>query len=109
MSPLLEAALRHARAGRPVFPCGPDKAPKTAHGFKDASVDPATIRRWFAGDALLAIPTGKVSGLVVLDVDEDKGGYESLREPSFATNRSLEPRPSRRLAAALTATSGGLG
>jgi len=46
---LLEAALGYARRGWPVFPCKPDKAPYTPHGFKDATTDPAAIRQWCLG------------------------------------------------------------
>lgn len=31
-----------------VFPCRQDKSPATKHGFKDASSDPAVIRKMFA-------------------------------------------------------------
>ena len=59
------------RRGWPVFPAGPDKAPLTPHGFHDASRDRDTILRWFRDhpDALLAIPTGRKSGLLILDID----------------------------------------
>jgi hypothetical protein len=75
---LFTAALSHVNAGRPVFPCWPDKTPKTTNGFHDASRAQAQLAEWFykAPDTLLAIPTGAVSGLVVLDVDD----HESLRD-----------------------------
>lgn len=79
---MLAAALSYARRGWPVFPCRPrGKEPLTAHGFKDATTDPATIRSWWQRwpDANVALATGRVSGLVVLDVDMDKGGLDSLR------------------------------
>ena len=38
-------ALQHAAAGYPVFPLvAGGKRPATAHGLKDASTDPDTIR-----------------------------------------------------------------
>ncbi len=56
--------------GWPVFPAGPDKAPLTAHGFQDASCKNTIIGWWREHpDALLAIPTGDVSGLLILDID----------------------------------------
>jgi hypothetical protein len=67
--------LRHLQRavarGWPVFPAGPDKAPLTARGFKDASRDKSTIMRWHKAHpgALWATPTGEVSGLLVLDID----------------------------------------
>ena len=61
-------ALRLADAGIPVFA---DKRPVTARGFHDASTDPAALRAMFGwpGAVLAAIPTGAVSGIVVLDGD----------------------------------------
>lgn len=45
---LLTAALRYAERGLPVFPCKPGKkVPLTAHGFKDATTDPAVIKTWW--------------------------------------------------------------
>lgn len=49
-------------------------------GLTAASVDPATIEGWWRRwpSANVAIRTGAVSGLAVLDVDPDHGGDESL-------------------------------
>jgi hypothetical protein len=94
----LEAALAYARRGWPVFPlhsaqegqcscrrsgCSSiGKHPRTAHGLKDATVDDACIRAWWAQwpDANVGIVTGSPSRLVVLDVDPRHGGDESLTE-----------------------------
>lgn len=69
----LAAAARHlAVAGVPVFPCAPlGKYPYTPRGFHDASTDPAQVGAWWARipDANLGVPTGAVSGMVVVDVD----------------------------------------
>ena len=85
---LLEAALDYAGRSIPVFPClatGKNaKRPHTEHGFKDASTDPAQIQEWWTAhpDALIGMPTGAVTGFVVLDVDVDpakgKDGEASL-------------------------------
>jgi hypothetical protein len=78
------AALDYAAAGFAVFPCVPRaKAPLTAHGWQDASTDPYLIRHWWERwpTANIGIACGRVSGIVVLDVDTKKGarGYETLR------------------------------
>src|SRR5215510_641064 len=95
---MLDTALTYAARGWHVFPCHtptehgcscrkqdcPDvgKHPRTQHGLKDATTDEATIRRWWTmwPEANIAIRTGAVSGLVVLDVDRRNGGAESLRD-----------------------------
>lgn len=92
----LDTALAYARLGYPVFPvhsirdgcctcgrdCGKDvgKHPRTRHGFKDATVDPATITGWWEKwpDANIGIATGAASGSVALDIDPRNGGDESL-------------------------------
>jgi len=53
-----------------VFPVKQDKTPYTKHGFKDATTDEATIRKWWGAHprAGIARPTG--DGFFVLDVDE---------------------------------------
>ncbi len=89
----------YAARGWPVFPayplntdgrcacgkptCGaPGKhplGPLAPNGLHDATIDPAIIRQWWASwpDAHIAIRTGVVSGIVALDIDADKGGWES--------------------------------
>lgn len=87
-SPNLKAALYHARAGRPVFPCSNrDKTPlipkrEGGRGFKDATTDEAQIRAWWSRypDAVPGMPTGARVGVWVLDVDTKAGkqGMDSL-------------------------------
>lgn len=73
-----------ASAGVPVFPCVPgQKRPLTARGFHDATTDLAQIEHWWTRwpEANLGLPTGAVSGVVVVDVDvrEHVDGRESMR------------------------------
>jgi len=72
---LLAAALSYAARGWPVFPVN-GKAPLTAHGFKDATVDAKQVRAWWQKhpSAGIAIATGAPSGVLVVDVDAQKGG-----------------------------------
>ena len=68
----VESALAYARRGWPVFPCLPGgKAPATRHGFRDATTDPAQIRRWWERQpaANVAVATGS-PGPDVLDIDQ---------------------------------------
>jgi len=60
----------------------PGKHPKTAHGLKDATNDARTLSawedRWPGGST--ALRTGPESGVVVIDIDLDKGGPDSWTE-----------------------------
>jgi hypothetical protein len=72
-SPSLALAARSlAAAGVPVFPCVVEgKRPLTRRGFLDASSDPEQVAAWWSRTpyANIGIPTGAVSGVVVVDVD----------------------------------------
>lgn len=87
----LDWALRYAEKGYPIFPvhsvrdgkcscgnllCGSvGKHPRTSDGFKAATTDEAAIRKWWAiwPDANIGLPTGHLSGLVVVDADGEEG------------------------------------
>lgn len=92
----LEMALAYAGRGWHVFPLhtviagvcdcrdkycvtNAGKHPRTAHGFKDATVDEEQIRKWWGmwPEANVGIATGAVSGLLVVDIDPRNGGDES--------------------------------
>jgi bifunctional DNA primase/polymerase-like protein len=96
----LAAALAHARHGRAVLPvywttsgrcaCGradchsPAKHPipeLVPRGAKQATTSRVVIRAWWTHAPLAnpALATGDVSGVVVIDVDGDHGGFDSLR------------------------------
>jgi len=98
-NPKLAAALAHARHGRAVLAvywtthgrcaCGradchsPAKHPipeLVPHGVKHATTSSVVIRAWWAHapHANPALATGKASGVVVIDVDADHGGFDSL-------------------------------
>lgn len=69
---LADAAQHYASLGVPVFPCVPgEKRPLVAHGFKDATADPAQVGAWWRRwpEANIGIPTGPASGIEVVDVD----------------------------------------
>ena len=95
---LLKAALVYARRGVPVFPCERGaKRPLTRNGHWDATSDRRAIERWWRWpSANIGFPTGEKSGIVVLDVDVDDGGLESLAKleregapvPKTATTRT---------------------
>ncbi len=110
----LEAALFYAKLGLPVLPLD-GKVPlmKGSRGLYDATTRADTIRRWWREHpaANIGIPTGKLSGWWVLDVDARHHGFTSLeRLQEDARIRAakegliLEP-----LEATLTAFTGGGG
>lgn len=94
---ILAAALGYARRGMAVLPlhsihngrctcgqrdCGsPGKHPRTKTGLKEASKDSAQIETWWRKwpDANVGIVTGRLSGIVVIDVDGETG-EESLAD-----------------------------
>lgn len=78
---LIEYAIAYAKRGWPIFPLKPlKKIPLTVRGFKDATTDSRTIHEWWARwpDANIGLPTGKISGIGVIDIDPRHGGDESL-------------------------------
>lgn len=68
----------------PTFPCGRDKRPLVAGGFKSATTDREIIKRWLCEhpDALMGVPTGAAIGVDVIDLDVDKQTGELIGEAS---------------------------
>ena len=56
------------------------KHPRTKHGFNDGTTDDVIIWRWWEKwpSASVGIATGLESGIVVLDIDPARGGWESI-------------------------------
>jgi len=84
MGPFASAARKFVRKGIPVIPLVPnDKRPLIKKGLKGASKNLEEINRWISKwpDANIGIPTGDLSGLIVVDVDksEEKDGLVELR------------------------------
>lgn len=83
--------------GWAVFPChsivdgkctcgrechSPGKHPLTPNGLKNATSDRQQLAAWWQQwpQANIAVATGEGNGIVVIDIDKDKGGFESLAE-----------------------------
>ena len=96
---LLKAALTYSATYKlPVFPLytaiggacdcskgewcdSPGKHPRPLHGFQEASIDEAQIRKWWEQwpEANIGVATGSDSGRIVLDVDGPEG-VEALKD-----------------------------
>lgn len=105
MSASLAAALKYAERGIPVLPVDVNKRPiglLAPHGSTDASTNARALRNWWTlkPDALVAVATGKRSGLVVIDVDPRHGGADGIED---ATSRLGQLPPTVRV----TTPSGG--
>ena len=80
MTDLFEAALGYAARGWLVHPLKPrSKEPATAHGFKDATVDPVQIATWWFENPAYNIGIAtEPSGLLVVDIDPRNYGPGSF-------------------------------
>ena len=95
----LNMALLYGEEGYSIFPCYtmeneicnchkddcPErdraKHPATEHGLKDATKNTDKIKQFFEGKRRnIAIATGAISGIVVVDVDSYNGGDDVIRE-----------------------------
>lgn len=96
----LETALDYASKGFPVFPSlmmgedGRNKPkPICQMGFRAATTDPNTIKDWWNSfpEAMISIPTGKASGLLVFSVNNAlQGGQEKWEKFAAETGIDLE-------------------
>lgn len=97
---MIDAALKYARAGIPVFPLhwlkqdgtcscrlgamcqAKGKHPRIKNWGEEATTDEGKIKDWWSKTPLanIGIPMGEKSGLVALDVDTRHGGDKSLVE-----------------------------
>jgi hypothetical protein len=93
---MLEGAISYCLDGLSVFPCR-SKMPLTPNGFKDASLDAAQIHSWWERwpDAQIALPTGSVNNLLVLDVDGPEGAAW-VSEKQLPETLTIETSPGRR-------------
>lgn len=98
---MLDIALELSRRGRPVFPCGRNKAPLCPNGFHDATATEAIIRTWWHQwpTANIGYPMG--NGLIAIDTDLDPalgkdGEAELSRLPPLPPTRTIRtPRGGR--------------
>ena len=80
---MIRTAITLATRGMAVFPCVPRaKVPATKNGCLDATVDLTTVRQWWREEPAynVAIATGKVSKVFVIDLDgtEAEGELRNL-------------------------------
>lgn len=78
---MLEAIKEYLSYGWQVFPCN-GKLPATKTGYKDATGDYGKASQMFSNGHSVAVATGKVSGIFVLDVDikKEAGGDGTLSD-----------------------------
>lgn len=98
MTELELAACDLAGGGARVFPCGPDKAPLTEHGFHDATSDAEqVVTRWHELWAREGTMIGRAldPGEVVVDFDPRHGSAETwaaLRREGLTLPETLKAR-----------------
>lgn len=102
--PLALIARELARTGVPIFPAVPGgKSPIVTYGLKEATTNSRRINSWWRWQpqANIALPTGRVSGLSVVDVDQH--GVDGYQAAQRAIREGLLPTP---LAVVRTPTGG---
>ena len=101
----IEAALVYARQRYAIFPCDPiSKKPYIKGWPQAATTDEQQIREWWGQrpNALIGLPTGKLNGFWVLDVDvkNGKNGWDSLKQ----LFNNMQSPPTNEERAALSST-----
>ena len=93
----LSAALTLAEQGMPCFPCRVDKRPATPRGFKDATHDSDKLRALWTRHPgpLVGVPTGKISGVDILDIDPRHGGERWFAEHRLRVYTDAQNRQRR--------------
>ena len=96
----LQRALQYARYGLHVLPvygftkdghCAceagknckrPGKHPRTKNGVHDATTNPSQIKKWWGKwpNANIGIAAGKVSDIIVVDIDPRHNGTKTLKK-----------------------------
>lgn len=94
----VDIAISLAKEGYKVFPCrsfGKPKAPYVKWK-EEATTNIETIRSWWKKwpSALVSVPTGKVNGFTVLDIDKKKDvdGFKTLEQLGLELDSLLGPR-----------------
>jgi bifunctional DNA primase/polymerase-like protein len=82
-------ALAYTARPLPIFPCNRQKRPCVSGWQDKATIDAEEIGQWWKRwpDALPGMPTGKRSGLVVLDIDvksAESFGFDTLADLGLA-------------------------
>jgi len=73
---MLAVAKSYVAKGLSVIPVGRDKKPLLSSWkeYQTRRPTPEELEKWFSGDAGIAIVTGKISNLSVVDIDPKNGG-----------------------------------
>jgi Protein of unknown function (DUF3631)/Bifunctional DNA primase/polymerase, N-terminal len=99
-----DVALRYARAGFKIFPCGTDKRPLVPSWATEATADPKQIQTWWAvhPDALIGLPM-KPHDLLTFDADRHQDNEDGVAH-FHALCAEREPLPAHPIV--LTANGG---
>jgi putative DNA primase/helicase len=98
---MLDVALEYVSKGYAVFPCSKKmpcvKKRDGGNGFKDATRDEEQIRKWWTKwpNAQVALPTGRVNNLFVLDLDSQQA-QDYAKQWNLPETFTVETRPTRK-------------